>query len=64
MRRGEAVAQGPLAEVFAPPYHDYTELLLSSVPELRVDWLDETLRKRDRASNRAPLVASHSADAP
>ena len=64
MRRGEAVAQGPLAEVFAPPYHDYTELLLSSVPELRVDWLDETLRKRDRASNRAPLDASHSADAP
>jgi peptide/nickel transport system ATP-binding protein len=32
--------------VFAPPYHPYTELLLSSVPEMRSDWLDEVLARR------------------
>jgi peptide/nickel transport system ATP-binding protein len=32
--------------VFQPPYHPYTELLLSSVPEMRPDWLDEVLVKR------------------
>jgi peptide/nickel transport system ATP-binding protein len=32
--------------VFAPPYHPYTELLLSSVPEMRPDWLDEVLAAR------------------
>jgi len=36
--------------VFAPPYHAYTELLLSSVPEMRTDWLDEVLAKRRRSA--------------
>ncbi|HTW29437.1 MAG TPA: ABC transporter ATP-binding protein, partial [Acetobacteraceae bacterium] len=45
MLRGEVVAQGPLAEVFAPPYHPYTELLLTSVPEMRTDWLDSALQR-------------------
>jgi len=39
------VAEGPIATVFAPPYHPYTEALVSSVPEMRVDWLDDTLRR-------------------
>jgi peptide/nickel transport system ATP-binding protein len=51
MREGSVVAQGPLAEVFAPPYHPYTDLLLSSVPEMRLDWLDDVLRRR---AERAP----------
>jgi peptide/nickel transport system ATP-binding protein len=46
MYGGELVAYGPTAQVFNPPYHPYTELLLSSVPEIRPDWLDEVLRKR------------------
>ena len=46
MLRGELIADGPTAEVFAPPFHPYTERLLSSVPELRIDWLDEVLTKR------------------
>jgi len=37
---GRVVEQGPLASVLAPPFHPYTRLLLSSVPELRTDWLD------------------------
>ena len=46
MLKGEIVAQGPTAEIFAPPFHPYTEKLLSSVPEMRTDWLDEVLAKR------------------
>ena len=46
MLKGRIVSSGPTAQVFAPPWHPYTELLLSSVPEMRADWLDEVLRKR------------------
>jgi peptide/nickel transport system ATP-binding protein len=46
MRKGELVASGETETVFAPPYHPYTELLLSSVPEMRADWLDEVLARR------------------
>jgi peptide/nickel transport system ATP-binding protein len=46
MLKGELVAYGETAKIFAPPYHPYTELLLSSVPEMRADWLDEVLEKR------------------
>ncbi len=49
MRKGRVVASGDTARVFAPPYHPYTELLLSSVPEMRSDWLDEVLAKRKMA---------------
>ena len=48
MLKGGIVAQGPTQQVFAPPWHPYTELLLSSVPEMRADWLDEVLAKRAR----------------
>jgi peptide/nickel transport system ATP-binding protein len=50
MLRGRLVAGGETATVFAPPYHPYTELLLSSVPEMRPDWLDEVLAKRATAA--------------
>ncbi len=46
MLKGKVVASGETADVFAPPYHPYTELLLSSVPEMRPEWLDEVLAKR------------------
>ena len=46
MLKGKLVAGGETAKVFAPPYHPYTELLLSSVPEMRSDWLDEVLTGR------------------
>ena len=41
------------AEVFSPPFHPYTETLLSSVPEMRLDWLDETLARRGALSRAA-----------
>jgi peptide/nickel transport system ATP-binding protein len=46
MLKGKVVASGETVDVFAPPYHPYTELLLSSAPEMRLDWLDEVLAKR------------------
>ena len=46
MLRGEIVAQGMTPEIFAPPFHPYTEKLISSVPEMRKEWLDGVLRAR------------------
>jgi peptide/nickel transport system ATP-binding protein len=50
MLKGKVVADGDTSTVFAPPYHPYTELLLSSVPEMRPDWLDGVLAKRATAA--------------
>ena len=46
MLQGEIVEQGLKEDVLTPPHHDYTELLLSSVPEMDPDWLDTVLAKR------------------
>lgn len=46
MRHGRIVAQGPVDEVLTPPCHEYTQLLLNSVPEMRTDWLDEAVVER------------------
>jgi len=46
MLLGEIVEQGPKDEVLNPPHHKYTDLLLSSVPEMDPDWLDNLLRER------------------
>ena len=47
MNLGEVVEQGLKSEVFSPPHPDYTELLLSSVPEMDPDWLNNLNKKRD-----------------
>ena len=47
MEKGRIVALGPLREVFAPPLHPYTQLLLSSVPQMRTDWLTDILSSRE-----------------
>jgi peptide/nickel transport system ATP-binding protein len=39
MNLGKVVEQGTKVEVFSPPHPAYTELLLSSVPEMDPDWL-------------------------
>jgi peptide/nickel transport system ATP-binding protein len=46
---GRIVEQGPFARVLAPPHHPYTRLLLSSVPELRRGWLEQTALPTARA---------------
>jgi len=46
MLRGEIVEQGEKQEILTPPHHEYTKLLLSSVPEMDPDWLDGVLENR------------------
>ncbi|MCB9944688.1 MAG: ABC transporter ATP-binding protein [Geminicoccaceae bacterium] len=46
MLQGEVVEHGPRDEMFRPPHHAYTELLLSSVPEMDPDWLTRLLEEQ------------------
>ncbi|WP_172297926.1 ABC transporter ATP-binding protein [Pseudoruegeria sp. HB172150] len=46
MKDGRVVEQGPKADMFRPPHHPYTDLLLSSVPEMDPDWLTDLLAER------------------
>ncbi len=46
MKDGRVVEQGPRAQVFEPPHDPYTELLLSSVPQMDPDWLTRLLAER------------------
>lgn len=46
MLEGRIVEQGMKSEILSPPSPEYTELLLSSVPEMDPDWLTGLLRSR------------------
>ncbi len=46
MKDGRVVEQGPKDEMFSPPHHAYTDLLLSSVPQMDPDWLSKLLAER------------------
>ncbi len=46
MQNGRVVEQGPKEEMFTPPHHPYTDLLLSSVPEMDPNWLTTLLEER------------------
>jgi len=48
MLQGKIVEQGVKKDVLTPPHHEYTDLLLSSVPEMDPDWLDVVLAERKR----------------
>ena len=50
MLEGRIVEQGAKQEILKPPHHEYTELLLSSVPEMDPDWLDNLLEERRTAA--------------
>ncbi|MEY4696410.1 MAG: hypothetical protein RIT14_838 [Pseudomonadota bacterium] len=53
MYRGQVVRYGAKTEVLTPPFDDYTDLLLSSVPEMRTGWLEEVIahRRMESAGN-------------
>ncbi|MDC1230557.1 ABC transporter ATP-binding protein [Octadecabacter sp.] len=55
MKDGKVVEQGPKNDMFTPPHHAYTDLLLSSVPEMDPDWLTNLLAERgiDNVGNAA-----------
>ncbi len=46
MKDGHVIESGPKDVMFKPPHHPYTDLLLSSVPEMDPDWLTELLEAR------------------
>ncbi len=46
MLDGRIVEQGTREDILTPPHHPYTDLLLSSVPEMEVGWLDRILAER------------------
>ena len=46
MYLGQVVRFGPKSHVLAPPFDDYTDLLLKSVPEMEVVWLERVLETR------------------
>ncbi|WP_112810355.1 ABC transporter ATP-binding protein [Ensifer sp.] len=46
MHRGKLVRFGPKSKVLAPPFDDYTDLLLKSVPEMEIGWLERVLKTR------------------
>ncbi len=46
MFQGEVVEQGLKSKILNPPFPDYTQLLLSSVPEMDPEWLDKLIDER------------------
>lgn len=50
MYRGEVVRYGPKSKVLSPPFDAYTDLLLSSVPEMEIGWLEKAIKGRRMAA--------------
>jgi peptide/nickel transport system ATP-binding protein len=46
MYRGSVVRYGSKSEVLTPPFDAYTDLLLSSVPEMEIGWLEKAISSR------------------
>ncbi len=53
---GRIVEQGTVAQVLSPPYHPYTRLLITSVPEMRVGWLEASSETREAAAGIAKSI--------
>ena len=47
MWQGKVVEQGMKQEILSPPHPAYSKLLLSSVPEMDPDWLNNLLARRE-----------------
>jgi peptide/nickel transport system ATP-binding protein len=54
MYQGKIVEQGPKHEILTPPHEEYTSLLLSSVPEMDPNWLDNLMDKRRAGQTPTP----------
>ena len=50
MFKGAVVRYGQKSDVLEPPFDDYTDLLLSSVPEMELGWLERVIAHRKMAS--------------
>ncbi|ENN88548.1 putative ATP-binding protein component of ABC transporter [Rhizobium freirei PRF 81] len=53
MHSGKLVRFGPKSQALSPPFDDYTDLLLKSVPEMEIGWLERVLttRRMESAGN-------------
>ena len=53
MYKGAVVRYGQKSDVLEPPFDDYTDLLLSSVPEMEIGWLEKVIahRRMESAGN-------------
>ena len=56
MLQGRIVEHGGKTDIFTPPHHDYTDLLLSSVPEMDPDWLQDLLADREARRARGEKI--------
>ena len=52
MYKGIIAETGTVHEVLSPPSHPYTDLLISSVPELKVGWLEKADKNIQKAKNK------------
>ncbi|WP_430465240.1 ABC transporter ATP-binding protein [Tabrizicola sp.] len=50
MFKGQVVRYGQKTDVLTPPFDDYTDLLLSSVPEMELGWLEKVIANRKMAA--------------
>ena len=55
MLNGRIVEKGSKKDILKPPHHEYTDLLLSSVPKMDPEWLDNLLKTRAGHRNTAHL---------
>ena len=55
MYKGIIAETGSVNKVLSPPSHPYTDLLISSVPELRVGWLEDADKNIQAAKNKLEL---------
>jgi len=51
MHQGNLVRYGTKSSVLSPPFDDYTQQLLSSVPQMDAGWLDQAIANRAVTSN-------------
>jgi len=52
MYQGKVVEQGQKTVILDPPYEPYTDLLLSSVPEMDPDWLNRVIKHRQELADK------------
>ncbi|MDE0417229.1 MAG: ABC transporter ATP-binding protein [bacterium] len=64
MYAGRIVDAGYTNDVFAPPHHPYTQLLINSVPALRQGWLEEVINSREAEAGMRSNVMLHDRPCP
>jgi peptide/nickel transport system ATP-binding protein len=64
MYAGRIIDAGLTKEVFAPPHHPYTQLLINSVPALRQGWLEEVIGSREAEAGMRSNVMLHDVPCP